>query len=63
MKSKSRKMRDRAQRLGLNDPTITSGISRNLINDFYKRGSRSETKFDKIARQDRKEKVNLKRAY
>ena len=39
MKSKSRKLRDRAKRLGKNDPTLTSGVSRTEINQFYKKGS------------------------
>ena len=39
MKSKSRKLRDRAKRLGKNDPTLTSGVSRTEINEFYKKGS------------------------
>ena len=63
MKSKSRKWRDRAKRLGLTDPTLTSGVKRDEINAFYKRGGRSETKFDKIKKQERKQKQLLKALY
>lgn len=60
MKSKTRKMRDRAKRLGLTDPTTTSGVSREEIHAFYKRGGKTATRHDKIGKMQRKEKQKLK---
>lgn len=63
MKSKTRKMRDRANRLGLQDPTLTSGVSREEISAFYKRGGRTATKQEKTKKAERKYKNQIKQKY
>lgn len=63
MKSKTRKMRDRANRLGLQDPTLTAGVNREEISAFYKRGGRTATKQEKVAKSERRYKQQVKKMY
>lgn len=63
MKSKTRKLRDKAIRLGQSDPTLTAGLSREEMNSFYKRGGKTPTKQERINKQLRKSKKKLKQSY
>lgn len=63
MKSKTRKLRDRAKRLGKTDPTLTAGVSRDEMNAFYKRGGRTATKQEKMNKENKKYKSKIKKLY
>lgn len=63
MKSKSRKLRDRAKRLGKNDPTLTSGVSRAEINEFYKKGSTTPSRKVLEKKENKKIKNKIKSEY
>lgn len=63
MKSKTRKLRDRASRLGQTDPTLTAGVSRDAMNAFYKLGGRTATKQGKMNKENKRYKAKLKQMY